>query len=733
MRWVACYLLAALALLLAAAARGAAPDSALADELAARVRIYRDAFGTPHVDGRDDAATLFGFAFAQAEDNFWQLEDTYVLALGRYSELHGPGGLNSDLLNRAFQVVPHARAMYPKLDAKTRSICEAFAAGLNHFLASHPEVKPRLLTRFEPWHVLAYGRHLTLEMCFRYTRLSRSYLPRSQARIWAASGSNGWAIAPARTAEGGAMLMANPHLPAFGFSQLTEAHLRSGEGWNFSGATTIGNPVLSLGHNEHLGWTLTTNEPDVADVWRETFDDPARPLAYRYGDGYRLAESWPETIGVRVGEAVVPRQFTLRRTHHGPIVAREDEQHYLAANLAKLYESLPLVQALAMMRATNLEEFRRALDRQQFLIMNIVYADRAGNVFFQYNGLVPRRDASFDWSRPVDGSDPRAEWRGVHPLAELPALLNPAAGYVQNCNSSPFTTCREGNPPRERYPRYMIEDRDDDKRRAKRSRELLEAARGLSFDGLRELAFDNTPYWARHELPAYAARLAELKRTDPAAAARVEPYLAHLLGWDGRVTADSTGATLAQAWYERLYGSDYPAEKLLDKFAADPSLELTVLADAADHLAAVYGDWRVPWGRAFRTQRRPQMADLSSLRFRDGRSSLASLGVPGPMGAIFTTYYTPLLRIPLIPTPKARYAVVGTSYLGLFEFGRRVRGATAITFGQSGDPGSPHFFDQAELLADGRLKPERFYWDDVVAAAVRVYHPGEHTTVAAGR
>ncbi|HEV3005523.1 MAG TPA: penicillin acylase family protein, partial [Pirellulales bacterium] len=208
----------------------------VASQLAGDVIIYRDSFGVPHVDGRDDEATVFGFAYAQAEDNFWQVEDTYLLCTGRYAEAHGPEGLNSDLLNRAFEVVPKSRAYYKCLAPHLKSLCEAYVAGLNHYLETHPQVRPRLIATFEPWQVLACGRHLMLELTFRYTRLHSNYMPRMNPNIAAATGSNAWAIAPSRTRSGHAMLFANPHQPWFGFGQLYEAHLRSGEGWNFSGA-----------------------------------------------------------------------------------------------------------------------------------------------------------------------------------------------------------------------------------------------------------------------------------------------------------------------------------------------------------------------------------------------------------------------------------------------------------------------------------------------------------------
>ncbi|MBI3836872.1 MAG: penicillin acylase family protein [Planctomycetia bacterium] len=704
-----------------------------AARLSSGVTIYRDAYGIPHIHGQTDEHVIFGFAFAQAEDYFWQIEDTYILSLGRYSEVHGHHGLNSDLLNRAFEIVPQSRATFSRLEPHVQSIYTAFALGLNYYLAKHPETRPRLITHFEPWHMLAYGRQVMLELCFRYTRLSHNYLPRSHDLIWTASGSNGWAIAPSKTKSGHAMLFVNPHLPWFGFGQMYEVHLRSDEGWVFSGATMFGSCVPTLGHNEHLGWTFTTNEPDIADLWRVTFDDPGHPLRYRTADGFREATEWEETIKIKSGNEIKSRVVQLRKTHHGPIVVKQDDQHCLAARISGLDNSLMLRQQLELVKARNFAEFKHGLELQQFPIMNVIYADQAGNIYYLYNGMIPRRDPQFNWSLPVDASDPRTEWKGLHKLEELPQLLNPASGYVQNCNSSPFTTCDDGNCERGRFPPYMVEDRDDDKRRAKVSRQLLREMKSVTFEEVQQAAFDTTVYWAQQELPNYSSRFELLRKSDPALASRVEPYLQHLLDWDCHISAESTQATLCEAWYEELYGMSYPAETLLPKYVKEPQLEFEALATAAEKLASRHGDWRVPWASLFRIQRRPYMVDLFELPFDDRLPSLPSLGAPGPMGVVFTQYCSPSIRIPFVVDLKKRYGLVGASYIAVYEFGPRVRGASALNFGESGDPTSPHFFDQAQLLSDRKLKPELFDWSDVLAGAKFVYHPGEPPLPPAAR
>lgn len=725
-----------------------------AAKLAKQVTIHRDAFGVPHIFGRTDESTIFGFGYAQAEDFFWQVEDAYILALGRYSEVHGPKGLNSDLLNRAFEIVPRSRRDYAALDKTSKRLYVAFVAGLNHYLETHPQERPRLIKRFEPWHVLAYHRHVALELAFRFTGLSDEYMPRRNPHVWAATGSNGWVIDGKRTASGAPMLLANPHMPAFGFTQLMEAHLHSDgfpsdgglkrQPWNFIGAGFYGCPTLAFGHNNRLGWTLVTNEPDIADTWRVRFTHPDQPLAYEYDGGWRTADAWQETIRVRKTRGMEDRIFKFRKTHHGPIVsncesegeARErndsvqdkppKDTEMLAAKISGIFETVPLKQSLHMMRAGNLQEFRQALSLMQILYMNVLYGDCDGNIMFVYTGRVPRRNPEFDWSQPVDGSDPATEWLDFHSLDELPQVLNPAAGFVQNCNSTPLITTDGDNPRLEDFPPYMIGDADQHRRRALRSLEMLRAMNEVTFDDWQAAAFDTEVYWAKQELPLYAEHFQALQRDNPKLAKRVKPFLDHLLAWDARISSDSTAATLCHAWYEQLYGRGYPGEQMRERYFGQPAKQLEALARAAERLEGMHGDWRVAYGQLYRCQRINRLADLVDARFDDEALSLPALGGHGPMGSVFTQYYTPSLEIPWVISQRHRYGLVGTSYLAAYHFTPDgVVGRSVVPFGTSGDPTSPHYFDQAKLLSEQRLKPELFTKSQVLQGAVRSYHPGE--------
>lgn len=690
--------------------------------VAKSVKIFRDEWGVPHIDGPTDVSVVFGFAYCQAEDYFWQVEDSYLQAIGRYAEVVGERGLESDLLNHSYEVARRSEADFAGLEPKSQSLFAAYAAGLNYYLLTNPQTQPRLIAHYQPWHVLAFERFTLLNFLFTKSHVAKSAPKKLQDTIRAATGSNAWAIGPSKTKDGTTMLFANPHQPWFGPGQFYEGHLRSGEGWSFSGCSFFGGPILTIGHNEYLGWSHTVNNPDIADAYRETFDDKTNPLNYKYGDGYRTATEWREPIAVRVGDKVEERVCIFRKTHHGPIVAKEDETHYLTVRIAQLFEGSRLRQAIKMTRAKNFTDWRAGMQGLDLQMFNTIYADRDGNIFYVYNGAIPRRDPAFDWTKPVDGSDPRTEWKGLHGFEDLPQIMNPPSGYVQNCNATPFLATDDANPAPGDFPKYMVEEQTEDKRRSQISRHLLRKLHGATFDDWQKLGFDTTLYWPMAELPQYKRDFEQLQKDDPKLAAKLEAYLAHLLDWDYRSSVDSTQTTLCVAWYQELYGSSYPGEVLKPEMIGSSSRRLAALGLAANKLMALYGDWKVPWGKISRMQRHADVAEGALAPFDEKAPSLACPGVPGPLGVVFNTYYTPIS-----PERRTQFGVVGHSYVGVYEFTKdKVRAGSILQFGENANPKSPHFFDQAELYVQQKFKPAWFDWDDVVTHAKRSYHPGEH-------
>ena len=682
--------------------------------LAKQVTIYRDTYGVPHVFGRTDASTVFGFAYAQAEDNFWRVEENFISALGRRAEIYGEEALNEDRRNHALEIPRLAQEEYSRLDPQMRAICDGFAAGFNYYLARHPEVRPRLLKKIEPWYTLAFIRYNYYQNGFsRDNNLWSTEFRTAEvaAELQQNVGSNGWVVGPSKSASGHAMLFINPHLPFFGSGQVYEGHVHSDQGWNFTGYTRFGFPFPYVGHNENGGWVSTDNSADLEDVYFETFDDPQRPLAYKYGTGYRLATERVEQILVKTATGMDTRSFTMRKTHHGPVVAAIDGK-LITLRMAKFESDGWLRQWYDMTRAKSLAALKRAIAPLNMLFGNVMYADRQGNTFYIYNGAVPRRDPRFDWTKPVDGSDPATEWRGYHTMAELPQLTNPETGWMQNCNTTPFLLTSEGNPNPKDYPKYMVQEGDN--LRGAISREILMSKSKFTFDDWRRAAVDTRVMAAATRLPELVAALKErLQSTsgdrDSQAANRLREAAAILERWDRRATIDSVAMTLFSLWHNQVSR---------DRSRNQPGAR-TFLAHFEEVLAMLerdFGDWRVAWGDLNRLQRVDESKDE---KFSDNKPSLPVPGVSGNDGAVFTFYAAPE------KAQKRRYGVAGGSYVSIVEFGPRVRALTVHTFGASGNPNNKHYADQAPLYARGEFKPAWLFLNDIRANLEAAYHPGE--------
>ncbi|HEX8734368.1 MAG TPA: penicillin acylase family protein [Pyrinomonadaceae bacterium] len=685
-------------------------DGKISEKLAREVTIYRDVYGVAHVFGRTDAATVFGFAYAQAEDNFWLLEDNYISAAGRASEVYGERSLNKDRLTHALEIPRLARAEYSRLDPHTRAICDAFAAGLNYYLKRHPEVKPRLLTRMKPWYPLAFIRYNYYKNGFVYDRAIK--LPDIQTaeydpEIKANQGSNGWVIGPSKSATGNAMLFINPHLPFFGSGQVYEGHVHSDEGWNFTGYTRFGFPFPYVGHNENGGWVSTDNSADMTDVYTETFDDPKRPLAYRYGKGYRMATEHAEEIRVKTPNGLETRRFTMRRTHHGPILGATGDGKRLAIRMAKFESDGWLREWYLMTKAKSLGELKRAIAPLNMLFGNIMYADRQGNTFYIYNGAVPRRDPRFDWTKPVDGSDPATEWKGYHTIDELPQLTNPKTGWMQNCNTTPFKLTSEGNPDPKNFPKYMVQEGDNP--RGEMSRKILSQNKKFTFDDWRRAAFDTTVLDAEKNLSAMLAalkkRIGETGKTGDEETRNLRAAYEELSRWNRQSTVDSVAMTLYFLWRDEMGG------KTLDEKA-----QVTLLAKILKDLERDFGTWRVAWGEINRLQRLDESKDES---FNDNRPSVAIPGFSGWLGSIFTFYSGD------VKGQKKRYGEAGGSYVSVVEFAPKVRGFSVHVFGASGNPKSRHFMDQSPMYARGEFKPAWLTLEEIKANLESSYRPGD--------
>lgn len=709
------WLLAGCLLLCVTAVSATEKSEGLAEKLAREVTIYRDVYGVPHVYGKTDAACVFGYIYAQAEDNFWLIEDNYIRSLGRSAEIYGENTLQSDLMNRALEISRLSQIEYRNSDPKMKVMFDAAAAALNYFLKKNPMVKPRLINHFEPWHILAHNRFwlyqffIVRRMNFKFEDLQTAANPVvPDDRI----GSNTWAVSPAKSKSGAAMLFTNPHLPFFGVSQFYEGHLHSDEGWEISGCSFFGSPFPITGFNRHLGWAHTVNNPDVADLYIEKFNDSNNKLNYLYDGKERTATHWQEEIVVKSSNGLEKRNSIFVKTHHGVIIARHGSEA-ISLKIAKIEAGGQLQEWYEMSRARNLAEFKKAMSRVAVVFLNTSYADDQGNIFYLYNGAIPKRSPKFDWSKPVDGTTKETEWQGYHPLQELPQVLNPPSGFIQNCNTSPFqTTIGEGNPDPSKFPNYL--GRENDNARGRISRKILSETDKFAFEDWAKAAFDTRIGEAPVMLPQLFSEWESLQKTDSTRAEKTKDAITELKNWNQVSTIDSVAMTLFARWLEIVL-----TRKNLEseKFPKVTALE-TVLND----LEKDWKTWRVAWGAVNRLQRVDSNGETP---FSDQRMSLPVPGAIGETGIIFN------FGTKAEAGQKRRYGTAGNTYINVVEFRKEgVQARSVIVFGESGNPDSPHYFDQAKLYSEGKFKPAWFTLKEIKANLESSYRPGENPKVS---
>jgi acyl-homoserine lactone acylase PvdQ len=717
------------------------PEHARLAALAERVTILRDDYGVPHVYGETDADAVFGMVFAQAEDDFPRVERNYVWAIGRLAEVEGEGALFSDLRARLYMTEAEARAAYEAAPDWLRALCDAWADGLNWYLASNPEAEPMLLEHYEPWMPMYFfegsiGGDIEqiplagIEAFYGQGRAAMEEgLPTAAAtpapfeapaaalamtteRFTEPSGSNGFAIAPERSASGNALLLINPHTS---FYFRGEMHMVSEEGLNAYGAVTWGQFFVYQGFNEDTGWMHTSTYADFLDEFVEDVIHTDDGLKYRYGDELRDVEAGSVTLRYRDGDGMAERTFPTYRTHHGPIT-HELDGRWVATKIN--WDPVnALSQSYLRMKNADHDEFRAMMDIRTNSSNNTVYADSSGNIAYYHGNFMPRRDPAFDYGEPVDGSNPATDWQGLHTVDETVTLLNPSTGWLQNCNSTPYTAAADASPRREDYPAYMAPDPEN--HRGLHAVAVLEDATAVTLDSLVELAYD--PY-----LPGFEKLLAGLLDAYDANAnadAEVADAVAALRAWDLRVAADSTAMTLAHFYgLNMLETVDAPAG--LSRMAridwlgtdSDPADRLTVFAATLEELETKFGASLVPWGEVNRFQR---LDGAITEHYDDDAPSLPvglASGTWGALAAFGTRRRDDVDRL---------YGRRGNSFVAVVEFGEQVRAKSLLAGGQSGDPTSPHFDDQAERYANVEFKDVPYYREDVDARSTRSYHPGE--------
>jgi acyl-homoserine-lactone acylase len=679
---------------------------------AARVEIVRDNWGIAHVTGKTDADAVFGAIYAQAEDDFPRIEANYLTALGRTAEAEGEGAIWADLRQRLFVDPVDLQARYRASPPWLRQLMDAWANGLNFYLATYPAVKPKVLTRFEPWMALSFTegsiggdieRISLSELADFYGGVKIVAVPPSGEP----RGSNGIAIAPANTANGKALLLINPHTSFYFRSEL---QMTSGEGLNAYGAATWGQFFIYQGFNAKAGWMHTSSGVDSVDEFAETV---IRGKAYFYGAKLRPLVAKPVTIMWRQADGTLARRtFTTWATHHGPIVANRRGK-WIAQGL--MWKPVPaLEQSWLRTKATDLASYLRVAQRQANSSNDTIFADSTGAIAYLQPQFVPVRDDRFDYRETVAGADPATDWRGLTSLDKLPQAVRPGTGWVFNTNNHPWGAAGADSPRAAAFPRYM--DTFGENPRGLHATALLTGKRDWTPERLMAAAYDRYLPAFGALLPRLAAAFDRLPKDDPRRAALAAP-IDVLRRWDYRWSAESTATALAVFWGDALR-RDTGALTVTQGTVltrASPDQQLAALASAVDRLTRDFGRWQVPWGNINRFQRLDAAIEP---RFDDGQPS-----TPVPfVSALYGSLASYGARS--YPNTRRYYGTSGNSFVAVVEFGARPRAWAVMAGGQSGASGTPHFADQIDRYASGNLRRVYFEPEDLVGHVERRYRPG---------
>ncbi len=682
-----------LALSLAAMAFASRPTlPAIADE----ATLVRDTWGVPHVIANNEVAGFYALGYAQAED---RLEDIYLAirtGVGRLSEVQGPESVQQDYMMR----LTHNDTLHKKYletaPAHIRDAVTAFAAGIQAYIASHPDEAKEVSIPVEPWHPLAVGRAMILRWPIGTIM---DDLKNGQQRVKPAMGSNQWAISPKRSADGSAILLSDPHLTWEGLAVLYEARVHAGD-IHMNGYYLIGSPMLAIGHNKSVGWALTTGGPDTSDVYQMKIRMSPQPQ-YEYDGAWKNMEIKSFEIPVKGAKTMsMPALYT----HLGPVIGEPDVKNGIAFVGASPYmEQTGLYdQFYRMVKSTNVQEVNQAISLNQFNEQNIMSADTEGNISYVRNGATPIRPDGFDWDSPVDGTTSKSAWLGLHPQSDLVHIVNPPQGYMQNCNISPANMMVDSPLTPDKYRKYIYNvSWDQNNPRGRRSIELLSKDSSVTRDEAKSYAMDIydriASRWQNELRQSWANAPKEI--TDNT---ELKHGVEAILAWDGTFTSEATATNLYKFWRlkcgEKCDLSAMGNDKPLPTETRTKILE--ILDETMKDLTSRYGKWDLKWGDVHVVGRGDQYFPASGTDFSSGDKE--------------ANFSETLLDVRSIEDPKktGRYiANSGSMAVILMFFDKNgVSSLTCTPWGQSAHADSAHYVDQAKGLY-GPRQMKQTWWD----------------------
>ncbi len=700
-------------------------DAAAWKRQAEAVNIVRDDWGIAHVSGKTDADAVFGAIYAQAEDDFNRVETNFINSQGRLAEAEGEAEIYRDLRMKLFIDPADMKAQYDKAPAWLKSLMNAWADGLNFYLSTHPNVTPRVIKHFEPWMALTFSEgsiggdiervNLNQLEAFYGKTPEKMVSLDERERFVEPTGSNGAAIAPANTAGHHALLLINPHTSFFFRSEL---QMTSEEGLNAYGASTWGQFFIYQGFNEKTGWMHTSSGVDNIDEYLETVTKKGDGYTYRYGNEERPVIVKKIVVPYKTSGGMAQKEFTVFRTHHGPIV-RESDGKWVSIRLME--EPLKaLQQSYLRTKAKDYKSYIESMELHTNSSNNTIFADAAGDIAYFHSNFIPNRDPKFDWTKPVDGSTPATEWNGVMSVEQTPNLLNPASGWLYNSNNWPWSAAGASSLKRADYPVYVDRGTEESPRGFHALR-VFDHKKDFTLDTLIAAAYDSYLPQFAIMMPPLLKAYDQLPSSSPLKAKLAE-QVSVLRSWDYRWSVSSVPTALAIYWGEeaaRHVGDEArKAGTSADNYVAahgTPELMLQALAAASDRLTADFGTWKTAWGDINRYQR--INADIVQ-PFNDASPSIP-VGFTSSRWGSLASFGARTYK-----GTKKMYGTTGNSFVAVVEFGDQVRAKAITAGGESGDPKSPHFGDQAQRYSTGGLRDVYFYPAQLTGHTERRYHPG---------
>ncbi len=691
---------------------------------ASDVTIIRDDWGIAHVYGKTDANAVFGAEYAQAEDDFNRVETNYINAMGRLAETQGESAVYRDLRMKLFIDPADLKQKYAESPAWLKKLMDAFADGLNYYLYMHPDVRPRVIQHFEPWMALSFtegsiGGDIE-RVNLRELQEFYSQQNESKAKLEEPlqndepTGSNGMAIAPSNTTDHHALLLINPHTSFFFRSEL---QMVSDEGLEAYGASTWGQFFIYQGFNEHTGWMHTSSGVDAVDEYLETITRKDDKYFYKYGSEERPVMEKVITVPYRTENGLAQKKFTVYYTTHGPIVRKLGDK-WVAIQLMRL-PIQQLEQSFLRTKTKDYKSYLKVMEMYANSSNNTIFADSDGDIAYFQGNYIPKRDNSFDFTKPVDGSNPATDWHGILPVNETPHLLNPQSGWIYNSNDAPWSAAGPGSLKKSDYPAYV--EMGGETARGLHAVRVLAGKKNFSIDGLIGAAFDSYLPWFAKTVPSLVKAWDDTPDSDPLKA-KLKDQVAALRGWDYRWGLNSVSTSLAVFWGEQMFRQSREAiqasgETPYDYVSKLPGGQLLrALAAASDRMTADFGTWKMPWGQVNRFQR---VDDDIDPHFSDSEWSIPVAFTSSMWGSLASFGARPY------PNTKKWYGTSGNSFVAVVEFGPKVRARAVTAGGESGNPLSRHFDDEAMRYATGNLREVYYYRSQLQGHTEREYHPGE--------